>query len=70
MNKLEKHVLYGIKLQIYAVVHLLCRLLDDTVDTASGDETKDMVRLYNRLNDAIEFMDRQFGLEEKCATDK
>ena len=70
MNNLEKRVLSNIKLQLYTALEILCRLINDTVETASCDETRDMVRLNNRLTDVIEFMDSHFNLEAKCGTDK
>lgn len=70
LNKFEKHALDNIKVQLYSALNLLVRLMSDTIETASIDETRDMVRLYNRINDTAEFMDERFNLEAKCATGK
>ena len=70
LNKFEKHALDNIKAQLYSALNLLTRLMSDTIETASINETRDMVRLFNRINDTAEFMDEHFNLEAKCAMDK
>ena len=70
LNTFEKHALDNIKVQLYTALNLLTRLMGDTVETASIDETRDMMRLFNRITDTAEFMDERFNLEDKCATDK
>ncbi len=70
LNTFEKHALDNIKVQLYTALNLLTRLMGDTVETASIDETRDMVRLFNRITDTAEFMDERFNLEAKCATDR